>query len=212
MKNEEAVFDTHADRYEAWFERHRAAYVAELLAVRALVPYRGEGLEIGVGSGRFAGPLGVSVGVDPSPAMLRLAAARGISVVQGVAEQLPFTDAQFDYALVVTTLCFVESPRRMLREAHRVLKPGGRIIVGFIDRDSPLGQEYLAHQAQSVFYREATFYSTQEVEHLLVGAGFTIVEWVQTLALPLSETHEIEPLRPGHDEGAFVVVAAERGG
>jgi len=75
---------------------------------------------------------------------------------------------------------------------------------------SALGQDYLAHQAESVFYREATFYSADEVERLLLECGFSISGWGQTLALPLSETREIEPLRPGRGQCAFVVVAATR--
>ena len=55
-------------RYEAWFTRNPAAYHSELLAVRALLPWQGLGLEIGAGTGRFAAPLGVTVGVDPSRA------------------------------------------------------------------------------------------------------------------------------------------------
>src|SRR5690606_12014330 len=71
-------FEAHHERYEEWFEAHRAAYVSELLALRQFVPWEGHGLEIGVGTGRFAGPLGVPVGLDPSDAMLSRAAARGI--------------------------------------------------------------------------------------------------------------------------------------
>jgi hypothetical protein len=41
-------FVRHHRRYEDWFERHRAAYLSELLAVRALLPWQGRGLEIGV--------------------------------------------------------------------------------------------------------------------------------------------------------------------
>jgi SAM-dependent methyltransferase len=141
----------HWTRYEAWFERHEAAYLSELLALRALVPWSGLGLEIGVGSGRFAAPLGIRVGVDPSPRMLALAPARGIAVVQGVAEVLPFAPASFDHALVATTICFVDSPAYMLAEAHRVLRPGGTLVIGFVDRQSPIGQDYLAHQAENVF-------------------------------------------------------------
>jgi ubiquinone/menaquinone biosynthesis C-methylase UbiE len=201
-------FEQHAGRYEAWFEQHGAAYVSELLALRPSVPMTGRGLEIGVGSGRFAAPLGVQVGVDPSPAMLEVARARGIEAVQGTAEALPFDDDSFDHALVVTTICFVDSPAQMLAQARRVLKPGGRLVIGFIDRDSALGQDYLAHQAESVFYREAKFHSADEVEQLLREAGFSISDWAQTLTQALAETREIEPVRPGRGDGAFVVVAA----
>ena len=204
------AFEAHHQRYEAWFEKHEAAYISELLALRPFVPWEGRGIEIGVGSGRFAGPLGVQVGVDPSPAMLVYAAARGIEVVQGTAENLPFVAGSFDHAMVVTTICFVDSPAEMLAEARRVLKPGGRLVIGFIDRESALGQDYLAHQAENVFYRDATFYSSDEVAQLLLETGFSISAWGQTLAHSLSETREIESLRPGRGQCAFVVIAATR--
>ena len=89
-----APFQAHHERYEAWFDRHQAAYISELLALRPFVPWNGLGLEIGVGSGRFAAPLGVQVGVDPSPAMLGHAAARGIEAVEGTAEELPFPEGR----------------------------------------------------------------------------------------------------------------------
>ena len=205
-----APFNDYHQRYEAWFEKHKVAYISELLALRPFVPWEGRGIEIGVGSGRFAAPLGVQVGLDPSTAMLIHAAARGIQTVEGRAENLPFAAGTFDYALVVTTICFVDSPTQMFSETHRVLRPGGRLVIGFIDRESALGQDYLAHQAESVFYREATFYSADEVERLLLEYGFSISGWGQTLALPLPETREIETLRPGRGKCAFVVVAATR--
>jgi SAM-dependent methyltransferase len=159
-----AIFEANVARYEAWFARHPAAYVSELLALRPFVPLAGRGLEIGVGTGRFAAPLGVAVGLDPSPAMLA--------------------------------------------QARRVLKPGGRLVIGFIDRESSLGQHYLAHRNESVFYREATFVSADEVERWLAEAGFSIAGWGQTLSRPLPETLEIEPARPGRGQCAFVVVSA----
>ena len=205
-----ALFDAHWSRYEAWFQRHEAAYLSELLALRAFVPWSGLGVEIGVGSGRFAAPLGVQVGVDPSPRMLALAAARGIEVVEGVAEKLPFAPASFDHALVVTTICFVDSPERMLAEAYRVLNPGGSFVIGLIDRESLIGQDYLAHQAENIFYREATFYSAKDIERLLGQAGFAISAWGQTLSRPLAEIRDVEPLQPGRGRCAFVVVSARK--
>jgi SAM-dependent methyltransferase len=205
-----APFDAHWSRYEAWFQRHEAAYLSELLALRAFVLWSGLGVEIGVGSGRFAAPLGVQVGVDPSPRMLALAAARGIEVVEGVAEKLPFAPASFDHALVVTTICFVDSPERMLAEAYRVLNPGGSFVIGLIDRESLIGQDYLAHQAENIFYREATFYSAKDIERLLGQAGFAISAWGQTLSRPLAEIRDVEPLQPGRGRCAFVVVSARK--
>lgn len=205
-----AAFEQHHQRYEDWFERHEPVYVSELLAMRAFVPWQGRGLEIGVGSGRFAAPLGIQVGVDPSPAMLEYASERGIEAIEGVGEDLPFADDSFDHAMLVTTLCFVDSPEAMLAEARRVLRPCGQLVMGFIDRESPLGQSYAAHQDESVFYRDATFHSADEVAALLQDGGFSVTGWGQTLSRPLAETREIEPLRSGRGECAFVVVTATR--
>jgi SAM-dependent methyltransferase len=91
-----APFEAHHRRYEAWFGEHEAAYISELLALRPFVPWEGRGLEIGAGSGRFAARLGMQLGLDPSRAMLAYAAARGIEVVEGTAEDLPFADGSFD--------------------------------------------------------------------------------------------------------------------
>ncbi|QSG10618.1 SAM-dependent methyltransferase [Halapricum desulfuricans] len=96
-----APFEEHTDRYEQWFETHEAAYRSELAALERLVSPAGDGIEIGVGSGRFAGPLGVDVGIDPSAAMLGRARERGIKVVRGVAESLPFDAATFDTVLIL---------------------------------------------------------------------------------------------------------------
>ncbi len=205
-----APFETYHHRYDDWFVRHMAAYQSELLAVRAQLPWRGLGLAIGVGTGRFAAPLGVHVGIDPAHEVLDYAVKRGISTVQAVAEALPFADNSFDYTLSVTTICFVDDATAMLSESYRVLRPRGELVIGFIDRTSNLGQHYLAHQAKNVFYREATFYSTAEVEQLLLDTGFTQPIWVQTLSKALDEANDIEPLRDGYGQGAFVVAKAIR--
>jgi ubiquinone/menaquinone biosynthesis C-methylase UbiE len=207
-RHEESPFEAYHSRYEAWFQRYVAVYYSELLAVHALLPWHGLGIEIGVGTGRFASPLGIRVGLDPSRAMLTYAIERGISGIQGVAEALPFKDAVFDYGLVVTTICFVDDAPKMLSEAIRVLKSGAPLVIGFVDRTSRLGQQYLAHQSESVFYRAARFYSAWEVESLLDIIGFVDLAWRQTLSKPLKEIQEIEPLCEGHGHGGFLVVKA----
>lgn len=203
-------FETHHKRYDSWYERHPAVYASELLALRPFVPLTGRGLEIGVGTGRFAAPLGVTVGVDPSPAMLALARSRGIEAVEGTAENLPFDDESFDFALSVTTLCFVESPGRMLGEAFRVLQPGGKLIIGFIDRDSVLGRRYEAGREQSIFYQNAVFHSTEDIRKLLEDAGYIIDGWWQTLTCPEDKMTGVERVIKGCGAGAFVVAVSHK--
>ena len=142
--------------------------------------------------------------------MLAYASQRGILTIQAVAEALPFKQAIFDFVLVVTTICFVTDARKMLMEARRVLKPGACLVIGFVDRDSRLGRMYMHHQAENVFYRDATFYSASEVENLLNEVGFSRQTWGQTLSAPLNRIQEVEPLRGGYGDGGFVVVSAAR--
>jgi SAM-dependent methyltransferase len=204
-------FERHHARYDEWFERHEAAYRSELEAVRWLLPAGGRGLEIGVGSGRFAAPLGVAVGVDPARSLLPYAARRGIRVAGAVAEHLPFRDAVFDYAVIVTTICFVDDAARMLAEARRVLRPGGRVCVGLVAREGPLGRHYVRNRGRSPFYRDAVFYSSAEVDALLRDAGFIDPVWVQTLFAPVDTVTSVDPVREGRGAGGFVVVRARRG-
>lgn len=199
-------FDTQSARYDDWFKHNAHAYQSELLALRALMQHDGLSIEIGVGSGRFAAPLGIAFGLDPSAPMLKRAAARGISVVQGVAEALPFVDDCFDYVVMVTVLCFVTSPQQTLREVHRVLKPHGELVLAFIDRNSTLGHVYEQRKSDSDFYRDARFYSASEVLPLLRQTGFMPRDWRQTLTRPAIDA--VEPAQTGYGSGAFVVVRA----
>ncbi|MBN1538907.1 MAG: methyltransferase domain-containing protein [Candidatus Thermoplasmatota archaeon] len=203
-------FEEHTSDYEEWFKTNRWVYLSEIEAVRRSYPKRGIGIEIGVGSGRFAEPLGIKIGVEPSKEMGKLARERGIDVVEGVAENLPFEDSSFDHALMVTTICFVDDIDSAFSEAFRVLEPSGSLIVGFVDSESPLGRSYLEHKDESVFYRDATFYSVDEVVNSLRKAGFRTFIYTQTIFRDLSEIDDIEPVKDGFGEGSFVVIRAEK--
>src|SRR3989339_1105398 len=82
-------FEDLVERYDSWFDRHASFYQAELDAVQSLLPvsFR-DAVEVGVGTGRFAGPLGIRMGVEPSHPMAAVARQRGIAVVEGCAESL----------------------------------------------------------------------------------------------------------------------------
>lgn len=201
-------FETHTERYEQWFQEYEHAYRSEIAALERLVGDPGRGLEIGVGTGRFAAPLGIEVGVDPSMRMLERAAERGIEVCRGVAEALPVRSNTFDTALVVTTICFVDDVAETLREARRVLRSGGRLVIGYVDRESPLGERYEAAKAENPFYRDATFLSTEELIEAMESAGFEELESVQTVFRMPEEMTEPDRVESGYGEGSFVGLAA----
>jgi ubiquinone/menaquinone biosynthesis C-methylase UbiE len=203
-------FEQNSEQYDAWFEKHPFAYQSELEAIRMLLPIPGKGLEIGVGSGLFAAPLGIGIGVDPSIAMAERAQKRGITVVKGVAEALPFKDNEFDTALMVTTVCFLDDIDQAFQEAFRVLKPGGAFIIGFVDRNSVIGKAYEQRKNESLFYKDATFYSVDELLSHLKQAGFSTFSFSQTLFSPIDEMREPHLVKKGCGEGSFVVIKAER--
>lgn len=203
-------FEEHLLLYEEWFESNRFVYESELFAVKNQLPGGGRGVEIGVGSGRFAVPLGIKIGVEPSVAMRGMARDRGIEVIGGVAEALPFKDYEFEFALMVTTICFLDNTESALKEAYRILKPNGSIMIGFVDKDSLLGKLYLKRRHKSLFYGIATFYSVDEVTNYLRKTGFRDFEFCQTIFKPLKEIHALEPVKEGYGQGSFVVVSARR--
>ena len=206
------VFETETERYDRWFDRHQAAYESEIDAVRAALPEsHRHSLEIGVGTGRFAVPFGITQGVEPALAMRRIAETRGVHAVDGVAEALPFDNESFDCALMVTTICFVDDPLQSCREAWRVLRLGGTLVVGFVDRDSFLGKHYEAHRNESPFYQNARFFSAGEIEDMLLNAGFSNVQFRQTLFRQPNEIAVAEAVLTGHGRGGFVVASVTKG-
>ena len=84
------------------------------------MPRSENGVEIGVGSGRFAAPLNIKIGVDPSKEMGKIAKKRGINIITGVAESLPLYDSQFDFVMMVTTICFLDDIEKAFNEAYRI--------------------------------------------------------------------------------------------
>jgi len=204
------AFDKNVDRYEQWFVDNPLAYVSELRALRELLPTSGNGIEIGVGTGRFAAPLGIKTGLEPSRSIAEIARKRGVEIVPGVAEHLPFMDGEFDCALMVTTVCFLDDMDMAFQEVRRVLKAGGSFVIGFVDRESPLGKEYQDRKDKSAFYKDATFYTVEEIVSRLRRYGFGGLAFRQTLFRPLQEMAEVEPVKEGHGEGSFVVVRGEK--
>jgi len=202
------IFDKYYEKYDAWYDKNEVAYLSELEAIKKVLPKRGKGLEIGVGTGRFAAPLGIETGIDPSKNMIRIARARGVDVRLGSGECLPFRNSTFDYVAVIITLCFVNDPQQVLKEVKRILKKDAKIIVGIIDKNSFLGKFY--QKKKSIFYKQAHFFGVKEVANLLKDVGFNKMSYYQTIFELPNRINLIEKPKSGFGKGGFVVISGEK--
>jgi len=205
-----SIYDRLAADYDEWFSKNRFAYESELAAVRRMLPAGGTGVEIGVGTGRFASELGVPLGLEPSGPMRSMARERGVKVIGGKAEELPFADGSLDYALMVTVICFFDDVPKAFREIFRVLKASGTLVVAFIDRASPLGKTYDERKKETAYYAEAVFRTAEEVRGYLEDAGFRSFSFCQTIFKNPGDMKEPDPVRDGHGEGCFAVIRADK--
>lgn len=203
-------FEKHTIQYEDWFKENKYAYQSEINAIKDILPNFNNGIEIGVGSGKFALLLGIKLGIEPSVEMRKIAESRGIEVIDGVAENIPFGDESFDLVLMVTTLCFLDNAKKAFSEIYRILKPEGFFVNGFVDRNSKIGKMYQKYKQKSVFYRAAIFFSTEEVINLLKEAGFKKIEFRQTIFSTLDKIKKIEMVKEGYGEGSFIVTIAQK--
>ena len=191
------AFGAVAEPYDRWYEsvEGAAVFAAEVACLRVAAPQiKGDWLEIGVGTGRFAVGLGVSMGVDASLPMLTIAARRGVRAIAGNGENLPCPERSLDGILMVATLCFVEDAPRVLHECARVLRPGGALLIGHIPADGPWGQSYLQKAREGhPLYSHARFGTAEELRHSASTAGLTLKGAASTLFWPPGGTPERPP-------------------
>ena len=207
-------FDSLASVYDAWFDKEgRLIFRIEIEALQQVLPLLPKPwLEVGVGSGRFAQSLGIEIGLDPSTMLLDMARNRGINVFRGRGEKSPIGSESFGTAFFIVTLCFVNSPSKVLREANRILNRSGKIVLGLVLRESPWGKFYQTKKGEGHrFYRHATFYSYDKVEMLIRQVGFEIERVLSTLFQKPGEVEHMEPPQEGFSPDAgFTVIVAGR--
>lgn len=142
-------------------------------------------LDVGCGDGELSlelKRLGATIaGIDASVEMIDAARARSarehedISFQVAMAEKLPFADGQFDVVTAVTILCFVDDAAAVFREIARVLRPGGRLIIGELGKWSSwaAGRRIRAWFG-SRLWRRGRFRTARELSDLAQEAGLVV--------------------------------------
>ena len=209
----DSVFDEYYEKYDSWYTKNIIIALNEVEAVESILNYSYQPcLEVGVGSGWFAKKLGCGIGVDPSYNMLIKARKRGVEVIQVIGESLPFRSNVFKTVLIVVTLCFVDNPALVLREANRVVSDRGRIITCIVPRDGLWGDYYIELAKQGhVFYGAARFYTSQEVVDMASNLGLKLEDCVGTLTFRPGEPPFREEPRDCSGKEGFVCLKFKPG-
>ena len=178
---------TDATGYEAWFTSPIGAFVDHLecgALLRAVSDMAGGTMvDIGAGTGHFARVLAEHhqiIAVEPSQSMREEGRRRGAGLpirwCAGVGERLPLEPSSLSGALVMATLEWVEDPQGCVDEALRVLRPGGRLVVGFLTALSPWAALYRRQADEGAEpWNSARFFTRADIVQL-VGAEPDSVE------------------------------------
>jgi ubiquinone/menaquinone biosynthesis C-methylase UbiE len=155
-------------------------------------------LDVGCGDGALVCAVAASgaaaTGVDPDPAMLAASRLRvgqaGLEAtfVEGQVERLPFPDSSFDVVASVTVLCFVGDAAGALREMARVLRPGGRLVLGELGRwSSWAALRRVRAWLGSTTWRKARFRTPRELRALAQQAVLLVTAVRGAVYYPLAD-------------------------
>jgi ubiquinone/menaquinone biosynthesis C-methylase UbiE len=135
-------------------------------------------LDIGGGRGTLANLLRMATGaqfVVAEANMNELKKGRDrcsqVQFVHSRAEYLPFQDESFDHVLMVRLLNFVHSPELTIKEAARVLKPGGKLFIADTDNTNPITR-YLWKSLKTMVIEKTADFSPEQIDAILTKYGF----------------------------------------
>ncbi len=215
-------FGPEAAQYESWYQTpsgraHDTVQKQDVLKFLSKPKDSERLLDVGCGSGHwscFFSSLGYQVyGVDLSEQMIEQARKNASGCVFEIADActLPFSDNSFDKITMMATLEFVGNPHLALQEIFRCLKDRGALLVGTLNRSSPLNQNRLAEGKEP--YISGKLYSPEQLWKLLNPWGAC-----RMVASPLNKGQGQDssrivdrfPFDPGVLKGPFLVAEVQR--
>ena len=226
-------FDEYAATYDAWFLDNPNVLESEVRLVASTLRNAGRVLSVGCGSGLFEkimrDEFGITVtdGGEPSPAMAEIARKRGMDVTEATAEEFDYPAGEYDTILFNGSPSYITDLDTVLSKVYAALKPGGRIVLVDVPKESTYGLMYNLAKALGTwdhpllegayppnpypieFVNVANWRTTAEKIALLEKNGFRNIESAQTLTThPLYSDLAAEEPVPGHDRGDYVAVTA----
>lgn len=128
-------------------------------------------LDVGGGTGRGASALGVSdrIVVDAAPGMVREAYSKGFEAVRADATRLPFDSESVDAVLITDALHHFGDPGEAIREATRVLRTGGVLVIREVDPTVLLGR--LVEAGEHLYGFDSTFFEPSTLASLVADEG-----------------------------------------
>lgn len=204
--------DETASNYDLWYQTRRGSFIDQVeteAALQICCPDRGAAvLDAGCGTGNFSLKLASTgckvTGIDVSEDMLAIARHKAaklgfdnIGFLKMDIHQLAFPEHTFDVVFSMAVWEFIPRPREAFDELWRVLRPGGQLLIGTINRESPWGHQYMqeASSPGSVFLH-ASFKSMDDLKNLNRD---NICGWRECLYIP-----------PQADDEKFCMEAEEK--
>ncbi len=141
-------------------------------------------LDVGCGDGALAADLvqrgAIVTALDADVAMIAAARRRSaltstpMELIVGQAEKLPFDNDTFDRVAAVTLLCFVDDAQKAIAEMARVLRPGGRLVIGELGYWSLWAvQRRIRGWLGNPIWQNTTFWTARELRYFVQAAGLT---------------------------------------
>ena len=202
-------FDAYASEYDSWFIENSNVLESEVRLVASCLKNAGDVLSIGCGSGLFekilADKYGIYIrkGIEPAAAMAEIARKRGMEVVVGTGENAEYGIGEYDTVLFNGCPCYMQNLGVALRKAYDALRPGGRVVVIDVPKESAYGLIYNLALAVGTwehpllegcaplmpytieFVKQANWRTTAEKIAAIEDAGFANLTFAQTLKMKL---------------------------